>query len=199
MLLFFKRYPIAVWPLIFASIMALLAVFGRAGELALRFDSLAIRDGEIWRIWSAHWVHLGWQHALLNIGGLLLLAWLQPQGRLRLWLTFYVMCSSLISLYWLMTDYDAYYVGASGVLHGLLILGAFYSQWLDTPRKLLFILAILIKLIWEQTPYYSNAALVQLIGARVAVDAHFLGGLSGVLVLLILMLKKVFLLQHHPR
>lgn len=195
MLCFFERYPIALWPIYFAGLIALLAAFGRPVEVAFRFDLLAIFDGEIWRIFTAHWVHLGWSHALLNMAGLLLLAWLHPSGRSIQWLLFYLISSTFISGYWLIGEHNAYYVGASGVLHGLLILGAFYSQWLDKPRKVMFILAITIKLIWEQSPYYANESLVQLIGANVAVDAHLLGGISGFLIIFSMYSKKVFLLH----
>ena len=163
--------------------MLLLVAFHSSLNGYLRFDESAIAQGQYWRLITAHFVHLGWIHGLLNVGGLLLVAWVQPKGPFIYWLGFYVMCSGFISLVLFWGHQTPNYVGASGVLHGLLILATFFSQWLEPWRRNLMIGVICLKLLWEQSPFYANPEVEQLIGGYVVVDAHFLGGLAAMSIL----------------
>ncbi len=187
---FFSRFPVAPWPIYLLIAMLLLSAMGDSFSRGLRFDYEAVSLGEYWRLLTAHVVHLGWPHTLLNAGGLLLVAWMQPKGAPWRWLLFYVLTSMAISIYLYIEGSVSTYVGASGVLHGLLIMAAFFSQWLETWRRYLIVLAISSKLIWEQTPWYSDDSVAQVIGGYVVVDAHFLGGLAGLLVLIWVHIKK---------
>ncbi len=182
MLNLLSRFPVAVWPIYLLILMLLLTLAGDYVSNLLRFDQQAIAQGEIWRLFTGHIVHLGWAHGLLNAGGLLLVAWMQPKGSVMGWLLFYLVTSVLISIFLYMQGSVVTYVGASGVLHGLLIMAAFFSEWLEPWRQKLIILLIGGKLIWEQTPWYSDASVADLIGGYVVVDAHFIGGIAGLLV-----------------
>jgi membrane associated rhomboid family serine protease len=82
------------------------------------------------------------------------------------------------------------YVGASGVLHGLLIIAAFTSRWLEPWRQYSVLVFISAKLIWEQTPVYSDQSVGELIGGYVAVDSHLIGGICGLLVVIFLLYKN---------
>lgn len=189
MLAFFQRYPVSLWPIFVAMIILLLVGLGLDVRNALRLD-LSIRfPDEAWRLIGAHWVHLGWYHGLLNGAGFLLLAWMQPKGHWLKWLVFYWISSVLISVYLMNSDSVSSYVGASGVLHGLLILAAFFSKWLEPWRRNLMMFAICAKLIWEQTPWYSDASVGTFIGGHVATEAHFIGGVCGLMVILIYLVK----------
>ncbi len=181
---FFQRYPISFWPLLCAAFVLILAALGPDVRNALKLDLQLTDQGQWWRIFSAHWVHLGWPHSLLNAGGFALVAWMHPRGHWLMWLGFYCVASVCISSFLLFDSTISSYVGASGVLHGLLILAAFYSYWLEPWRKALMILAILAKLVWEQTTWYSDKGVSAMIGGNVAVDAHFIGGLCGLLIIL---------------
>ena len=186
----FTRYPISIWPLVCALCVLLLTALGDEVRIALRYARPEILDWQVWRLFMAHWVHLGWEHALLNSGGFLLLAWMQPVGAWSRWVLFYVIASFAISLH-LHYGLSIYaYVGASGVLHGLLMLGAYFSQWLEPWRKWLMIALISAKLIWEQTPWYSDQSIADVIGGFVVVDAHFIGGMAGLLIILWIEYRK---------
>ena len=132
MLSFLRRYPVSFWPLVMLVMVLLLNAGGSFITQLLRFDHLAIAQGEWWRLLSAHFVHLGWAHALLNSGGLLLVAWMHPRGPAWRWWGFYLISALCISIVMYMKGEVSTYVGASGVLHGLLILAAFFSRWLKS-------------------------------------------------------------------
>ena len=185
MISFFQRYPISLWPLICAVFALFLVALGLDVRNALRLDLQLEVQGQWWRLLTAHWVHLGWYHGLLNAGGFFLVGWMHPKGHWLKWMCFYIFTSICISSYLLFENNLSSYVGASGVLHGLLILAAFYSRWLELWRRALMILAITGKLVWEQTPMYSDTSVSSLIGGSVAVDAHLIGGLCGLLIILI--------------
>lgn len=186
----FSRYPISIWPIFCVVCVLVLLLLGDQTRLALRYARPDISDLELWRLITAHWVHLGWEHALLNSGGFLLLAWMYPAGHWIRWLGFYVVASLAISLH-LHYGLSLYaYVGASGVLHGLLILGAYFSRWLEPWRKWLMVSLITAKLIWEQTPSYSDDSIAQVIGGFVVVDAHLIGGVAGLLVILYMEIRR---------
>src|ERR1700676_4703532 len=50
-----------------------LGVTGEGGRDHLQYERSALAQYQWWRLISAHLVHLGWQHALLNCAGLTLL------------------------------------------------------------------------------------------------------------------------------
>ena len=139
---------------------------------------------------SAHLVHLGWMHGLLNAAGFVLLAFIQPAGRTGLWLLFYGVSSVLISVFIVIDSTTYYYVGASGVLHGMFILAAYFSQKLELWRRYALIALVVAKLFWEQSRYYQDNGLGDTIGGFVYVDAHLIGGLCGLAVLLVLLIKN---------
>ena len=190
MLNFLRRYPVSIWPLIMVVVVLLLNAGGASITHLLRFDHLAIAQGEWWRLLSAHFVHLGWAHALLNSGGLLLVAWMQPKGAAWRWWVFYLITALCISIVMYMKGEVSTYVGASGVLHGLLILAAFFSCWLETWRRALIVVLISTKLVWEQSPWYEDTGVGEMIGGYVVVDAHFLGGVAGILVMVLVLVKN---------
>lgn len=185
-----RHFPIARWPLSFLLIIVLLAVFDSHIHTLLRFDFHAIQQGEIWRLFTAHIIHLNPTHAALNGAGFLLLAWMLPKGHWAIWLGFYVVCALFISImvYW--EGQVFWYVGASGVLHGLMMLAAFFSQWLESWRRLAMLVLILGKVIWEQTPWYSDEQVYSMIGGHVVVDAHFWGAMAAVFVIIIYSLSQ---------
>jgi rhomboid family GlyGly-CTERM serine protease len=173
-----------------AVFVTLLTIVGDVAQYNLRLEPQAVLNGEWWRLFTAHWVHLGWAHTLLNTGGFLLLAWLNPIGSWKLWLAFYAFSSLCISAVLMFDQTISSYVGASGVLHGLLIIAAFTSQWLESWRRYSVLVFISAKLIWEQTPVYSDQSVGELIGGHVAVNSHLIGGICGLLVVIFLLYKN---------
>jgi len=169
-------------PVLLALISALLALGGADMAGALRYQHAEILHGQLWRLLSAHLLHLGGAHLLLNLGGLGLIWALfarelsGPAG----WLV--LLSSALgVSLGLLLFDPGLdWYVGLSGVLHGLFAAGAL-RHWRERPTAAALMLAVLAgKLLWEQLlgPLPGTSAVA---GGPVIVDAHLFGALGGCL------------------
>lgn len=170
------------WPFILIVIFFLIALLPDGTLDMLAFDRRAIAQGQVWRLLSANFTHLGWPHTLLNAGGLLLVAWLWPRGHYVLWLGQFVLISLIIGLGLYYFDNVNLYVGASGTLHGSLMLAAIYSRWLPRWRQWVFVALVVGKLLWEQSPWYDDADIYALIGGHVMTTAHFIGGFSALFV-----------------
>lgn len=159
-------------------ILVLLSVAGDEARLALRYDRAAIVSGQYWRFVTGHLVHGGWQHSLLNMAGLLVLRGLFPREYSALEWCLVALASTLaIDLgFWFLEPQLVWYVGLSGILHGVLAAGA--VAWWRTETRLFATLltAILVgKLCWEQW----HGALPLSGEMPVVVDAHLYGAIGG--------------------
>ncbi len=56
--------------LVIALLCVCIAAFGDAARELLRYERVAIAEGEYWRLLSAHFAHLGYPHQALNLAGL---------------------------------------------------------------------------------------------------------------------------------
>lgn len=150
----------------------------------LRYDRVALLDWqEYWRLVTAHLVHLNFNHMVLNSVGLLLVIICcgSKLGGYR-GLLFFLTSSLFISIGLLIISPELYrYVGLSGVLHGFLILALWVSPYYSSTVKYVFIAVIIGKVVWEQTPFYSDAEIKTVIEGNVIVNAHLLGAIAGVI------------------
>jgi rhomboid family GlyGly-CTERM serine protease len=176
------RFNIWHLPVLLALICSLLALGGADLTEALRYQREEILHGQLWRLLSAHLVHLGDAHLLLNLCGLGLVWALFPRelSGPAGWLV--LLCSALgVSLGLLLFDPGLiWYVGLSGVLHGLFAAGAL-RLWRERPAEAALMLAVLAgKLLWEQLvgPLPGTSAIA---GGPVVVDAHLFGAVGGCL------------------
>lgn len=137
---------------------------------------------EPWRLWTAHWVHVGGWHLLLNAAAVMLLPYvLAPLRRWQFWSLLFVLSGSLsLALYWCDRMLAAY-VGLSGVLHGLYVAAALlaYADRQERGFAVLVLCAILVKLCLET--YIGQSGTAQLIGAPVVFVAHQAGVILAVL------------------
>ncbi len=186
----FKRLDLANWvlPLLLALLAIAIMLGGETAAQWLRYDRAAIAGGEYWRVLTAHLTHLGWSHLLLNLAGLMLLQLLvgdalNPRGWLLL-LLFSALCVS--TGLWIFDPQVRWYVGLSGVLHGVLLGGALLLAINGQREGIYLLLVTLAKLGWEQFagPMPGSEATA---GGKVIVNAHLYGAIGGgVLVLLLL-------------
>ncbi len=169
-------------PLGLAAIALLAAVGGEPATAWLRYDREGILNGEIWRALSAHIVHMGWPHLLMNLAGLFLIWALF--GRMlsnRAWGAVLLLAAVTITLGLLFFNtHIRWYVGLSGVLHGMFMAGALLSIYAGYRAEILLLVFIFAKLAWEQLngPLPGSASMA---GGNVLVDAHLYGAIAGVL------------------
>ena len=99
---------------------------GEAGRRALRYERAGLAAGQCWRLVTAHLVHLDLRHALLNCLGLALIwALFARDYTWRQWLA--IVLAAMVAIdagLWLCDSTVSWYVGSSGVLHGLMAAGA---------------------------------------------------------------------------
>jgi rhomboid family GlyGly-CTERM serine protease len=159
----------------------LLEFAGDSGRLALRFDRAAIIGGDFWRLLTGHLVHLGWAHLILNVLGLMLV-WLLC-GRAfspRAWCLVMLMVLAGIDFgLWFLDPALEWYVGLSGLLHGMLMAGILALLFAGSREALVLGLVVAGKILWEQLsgPLPGSEGLA---GAAVVVNAHLYGALAGI-------------------
>lgn len=119
------------WAAVAASLILLAVALTSAAALhwpelaaALLLDRPAVAQGQWWRLWSGHLLHLDLSHALLNLVALaviLMLAWRQPMLAELAVAALVAMPLLSLALLWLDPRLD-WYAGLSGLLHGLLVM-----------------------------------------------------------------------------
>ncbi len=169
-------------PAIFIGVSVAIMLAGEAGKELLRYDRVWIGQGETWRLLSGHFAHLSWSHLGLNSVGLVLVWYLiGPNYDNRSWLPVtLVVIATIDSAFWFLHPELYWYVGMSGMLHGLLVAGiATRLRSLDLETGILLVLLV-AKIGYEQfngpVPGSETTS-----GGPVVVDAHLYGALGGAL------------------
>jgi rhomboid family GlyGly-CTERM serine protease len=153
---------------------------------SLRYDRIAIHGGQWYRLLSANLLHLNAIHLWLNMAGLLLVAiFFSRYLSVLRWSVLLVLVAAgvTLGLYWFKPQL-IYYVGLSGVLHGLFAAGSLAEIRRFPLSGWLLLLVLVAKLVWEQL-YGAVPGSASLIHGRVEVDSHLYGFISGVLVMAI--------------
>lgn len=169
-------------PVVIAIVAAVFELGGKPVRELLAFDRNGIAAGEAWRLLSGHFVHLGISHLALNLVGLALVWYLVGRHFTTVrWL--FVAILSIVAMdagfWWLNPELD-WYVGLSGLLHGLLAAGLVVAVRERDREGLVIALFVIGKLAWEQWggPLPGSEATA---GGAVIVDAHLYGAMGGAL------------------
>ena len=174
-----------IFPIAIALITIFIALTGSEVQQELRYERTSIFAGEIWRLFTAHFVHLNWGHLLMNLAALGLiwgLAW--RALRVSAWLV--ISLTSMLSVSLGLIIFNPaleWYVGLSGMLHGLLLAGIITNIASGHRLEIVLLLALFGKVAWEQF-YGALPGSAEFAGGAVVVDAHLyglIGGLVGVL------------------
>lgn len=178
------------WLAILLIAAGLLLVGGESVREWLRFERAAIADGELWRLLTGHLVHLGWSHFALDAVGLCLVWYLVGESLTAAgWAIVGIASIGAIDAgFWFMNPELQWYVGLSGLLHGILAGGILAS--LRRPRAEILVLGLLLcaKLAWEQA-YGPLPGTETASGGPVVVDAHLYGSIGGVLAVTLLLIR----------
>jgi rhomboid family GlyGly-CTERM serine protease len=158
----------------------LVAAFGDAGRELMQYDRPLIQDGEFWRLVTGHFAHLGNQHLLLNIAGLVL-SWLLVGRNYSTAQWLLVLTVSIVAIsagFWFLDRNMMWYVGMSGCLHGLLFAGAVAGIRQRPGESAALCILIIGKLTYEQLlgPLPGSESTS---GGEVAVNAHLFGTIGG--------------------
>lgn len=174
----------AVWgpPLVLMALLLATELLGDTGRQWLAYDRAAIEAGQWWRFLTGNFVHLGWYHWFLNELGLVVLVLLCPEPlpplvwARRVVLIGIAMC---LSLYGFVPGLRSY-VGMSGVIHGLFVLGLVPQVRRKDLIAACCLAYLLGKLGWELAfgaPVSDEAA----IGGSVVLESHLFGSVAAVL------------------
>lgn len=151
-------------------------------KLALVHD--AVSNGEVWRLLTSQFVHLGGNHMLLNLVGYLIIAAsfredISPKEEA---ISLLICCCGVgLGIYWFNPEIT-WYVGLSGAIYGILthflIIG-----WKRSPFLSLFFGVYLIgKFIYEQLIAGPDTFTADVIGGLVAIDSHLYGAITGLVI-----------------
>jgi rhomboid family GlyGly-CTERM serine protease len=168
------------WALLGCCALLLCAEYGgEAARLALRYDRAAIAAGEWWRLISAHFVHLGLEHAALNALGLVMMwALFARDFRPAAWLLILGASIAAIDIgLWLRDSTVEWYVGSSGALHGIMAAGTFAHVRRGDLDGWILAIFVIVKLSYEQGTGALPFAHAD--GVPVVVVAHLYGAIGG--------------------
>ena len=184
------RVPPVWWiPIGIAVVSTVLQALGL--DTVLRYSREGVAQGQLWLLLTGNLVHLGWSHLVLNLAGLLMVWWFyDDEFSVGEWL-WIVLVSGLfvtVGLY-LFDPRLIWYVGLSGLLHGLFIAGGICLLGRDTRFAVLLLALFAAKLAWEQTvgslPGTSDMA-----GGPVVVNSHLYGAIGGAVAALLLLARE---------
>lgn len=178
-----QRSPPAHWlvPAVIAALASLAWLAGGSPESPLRYERDAVLDGEIHRLFTGQFLHLGGLHLALNLAGLgLVWGLVGANAHWREWLlcclvTMLAVGCGLLAF----APRVEWYVGLSGMLHGLLVSGALLGRRGDW----LIFLLVALKLGWEQ---WAGPPAGEWLGGATIVEAHLYGAVGGALAALAL-------------
>lgn len=168
-------------PVLALALVATLAALG--GDLvrdALRYERGALEAGEGWRLLTAHIVHLGWGHLAMNLAALGLIRLIVADAFSTAdWIAAAVVSAVGIDLgLYVFSPGVDWYVGLSGVLHGLIAAAALTLLRVQPAVGALLGGGVLLKLLVEQgvgpLPLSESAA-----GGPVIAEAHLYGAAAG--------------------
>ena len=176
-----RGYGLAL--LLILGLLLLPELDGEAAREALSYQREALGEGQWWRLLSAHFVHLDFEHAALNGMGVVLMWALFARDYPPLqWLAIYLGAALTVSAgLWFFSPEIDWYVGASGALHGVMTAGTLaHLRRRDLDGWILAVF-IVLKLGYEQVagalPFAGSPDTV--------VDAHLYGAIGGVVLALV--------------
>lgn len=170
-----------ILPLALAAALLLVHWLGGPAAAALRYERQAVLAGEAWRLVTGHLVHADLAHLGWNLLGVAIVGLLFARDYTgREWLVVLLASTAAASLGFLLLEPQLdWYVGFSGVLHGLMAAGL--VAWLRTSRDALtWIVTALFaaKLAWEHhagaLPFTAASLSLQVVH-----EAHTYGAIGG--------------------
>jgi rhomboid family GlyGly-CTERM serine protease len=140
------------------------------------WDRSTIADGQWWRILTGNFSHTNYSHLLMNLMGLWIISYLFQPSKKQL-ISALILISLVTGITLLLSTIQIY-VGLSGTLHGIFGLFALREALSGRRSSWLLVVGLIAKITWEQFVGPSSTT-GQLINARIAIEAHLAGTLTG--------------------
>lgn len=118
-------------------------VFGGPAPQELVFDRQAIMHGELWRLFTSHWVHADVEHLVYNLVAFGILGWIieSSLGYVKLYAALLTgMCFVNVGVWGFVPNLD-YYCGLSGILNTLLFV-ILIDVWRQSRNFILSLVAV---------------------------------------------------------
>ena len=149
-----------------------------------QYSRADIGAGQWWRLITANLIHLSWNHLAMNALALIAIYLLYPRViTFKGWLSVFIMSCLAVTVGICCFSPEVYwYVGLSGVLHGILVVLLLLDFIMHKHRlNLILLLALIAKLIWEAVmgPMPGSEDIA---GGAVIVQAHLYGFIGGLLI-----------------
>ncbi|NQZ42386.1 MAG: rhombosortase [Moritella sp.] len=149
----------------------------------LDYNRESIINGEYWRLISGNFNHTNIYHLLLNLGALAVIGGLHYRYYNSAAYTSLILLLSIgvgVGILWLSPSTHLY-VGLSGILHGIIIVGAVIDVTKKYYSGYVLMIGTVIKVINEQL-FNSPVEISQLIEAKVLTEAHLYGLVTGLII-----------------
>lgn len=195
------KFPIQCKHILAPSLLLLLAftlyLIEPLSSQYLAFDREKIESLELWRLLSGNFLHTNFSHLLLNACGLSLMWALHGQYfTTKVYLIVFILLSLACTMgIYFFAERLSWYVGLSGTLHGMFVLGAYKDIRAGLRSGWLLLMGVWAKIGHEQW-YGANQDVAELIGASVAIEAHLYGAISGMLLVLYFLIFNTHAIIH---
>ncbi|SGZ03768.1 rhombosortase [Moritella viscosa] len=149
----------------------------------LDYNRELILDGELWRLITGNFNHTNIYHVLLNVCALAVISGLHYRYYSA---TTYLGLILILSIgvgagIFFLSPNTHLYVGLSGILHGIIIVGAIIDVTKQYYSGYVLIAGTIIKIINEQF-FNSPIEMSKLIQAQVLTEAHLYGLVTGLII-----------------
>jgi rhomboid family GlyGly-CTERM serine protease len=161
-------------------VLAALMFGGEPWQMSLRFDRAGLQQGQWWRLFTGHLVHFDVRHLLLDGAGVVLVWMLfaRELSPLRWLVVALVSMLAVDAGLWCFDPQIQWYVGVSGVLHGIWAAGAIAGLRRGDRTAAWLLGLLVIKLSVEQL--YGPRAMEPAL--PIVTQAHIYGAVGGALV-----------------
>jgi rhomboid family GlyGly-CTERM serine protease len=174
------RLARAVAPLVIAVLCIVMSLGADGARELFRYDRSALADFELWRLASAHLVHLSIGHTALNVTALAIIALLFESVLDSFdWVVAALLSALAIDLgLYVFSPEVAWYVGLSGALHGIMVAGALALVRARSRLGAILLVLVVAKIAWEHwagpLPFSELTS-----GGPVVTEAHLYGAIGG--------------------
>lgn len=179
-----KLLPLLTFSIIFICIVSFL--LPEAASVFI-FDREAILNGELWRLFSSHWVHFTDNHLIYNLFAFITAGWIIEKNSCYQFLLLYISMAFFICIVLLIFSPGmTYYGGLSGIACGLIYYCALLKNreqnWRAVCRFVIICIPIKIAIeLYSNTsvlPYFGHQPFVimpvsHIVGVVVAVIFYF--------------------------